>query len=296
VSSKVIGPHDAELEYRILEALSQAPGGVGSGTLHLRLRDRGVHVSQATIGRVLHSLDRRGITTRVSNQGRVLTVSGRHHLADLHRWDEMRYWLEKILADARPASQADHSEALDALSHLDSHLARLAAIHATQPEIRAMKRILELHERKLATMSLGRQQGLGFHAMIAKAARNQFLETAVNMIWSWNNDLREIWTHAYPLTGRYSLPDHIQVFQAIARRDPDRAESAMRAHYQVFIESVEKHFGSRRRPPKGKRRRRASKGPFAGPRPVGSREAGEAIAQLRRNPPDRPVRAPASGA
>lgn len=239
----MIGPNDAELEYRILDAVSLSTREVGSGTLHLRLRDRGVQVSQATIGRVLYSLDHRGITERVSNQGRVLTAAGKRHLADLRRWEDMRFWLEKILAETRPDTQSDYREALDALCHLEGHLARLAAERATAQEIAAMRRILDLHEKNLNTMSLGRQQGLGFHALIAKAARNPFLETAVNMIWSWNSDLREIWAHAYPVTGRFSFPDHLQVFHAIERRDANRAERAMRAHYEIFIDSVRKHFG-----------------------------------------------------
>jgi len=239
----LIGPNDAELEYRILDAVSVSTKEVGSGTLHLKLRDSGVQVSQATIGRVLYALDHRGMTTRVSNQGRVLTSAGKRHLADLRRWQDMRFWLEKILAETRPGTQSDYTEALDAICHLEGHLAGLAAIRATDAEVRTMRKVLELHEKNLNTMSLGRHQGLDFHGLVAKAARNQFLDTALNMIWSWNTDLREIWAHAYPVTGRFSFPDHMQIFHAIERHDSNRAERAMRAHYEIFIDSVRKHFG-----------------------------------------------------
>ncbi|MEO8430660.1 MAG: FCD domain-containing protein [Acidobacteriota bacterium] len=244
----MIGLNGAELEYRILEALAASTGKVGSGTLYLHLRDQNFQVSQATIGRALHDLDRRGITIRVSNQGRVLTAAGKRHLSDIRQWEDMRYWLEKIIADTRPGTQTDYTEALDALAYLEGHLARLAAVRATGRDLSAMGRILDLHEKKLNTMSLGREQGLSFHALMAKAARNKFLESAVNMIWSGNHDLRKLWAHAYPLTGRYSFPDHLHVFQAISRRDPARAERAMRAHYEIFTQSVRRHFGSGKKP------------------------------------------------
>lgn len=240
----VIGPNGAELEYRILSVLALSKREVGSGTLYLRLRDQSVQVSQATIGRVLHSLDHRGITIRVSNQGRQLTAAGKRHLDDLRRWQDMRFWIEKVLAETRPGTQSDYTEALDALSYLEGHLARLAAERATRAEIAEMRRVLELHEKKLNTISLGRAEGLSFHDLLAKAARNKFLETAVSMIWSSNDDLRELWAHSYPITGQYSLPAHLQVFHAIARHDASRAERAMRAHYEIFIQSVRRHFGT----------------------------------------------------
>lgn len=244
VTRVVIGPSGAELEYRILSVLALSTREVGSGTLYLRLRDQGIQVSQATIGRVLHSLDHRGITVRVSNQGRKLTPGGKRHLEDLRRWEDMRFWIEKVLAETRPGTQSDYTEALDALSYLEGNLARLAAERATRNEIAEMRSVLELHEKKLNTMSLGRAEGLSFHALLAKAARNKFLETAVNMIWSSNDDLRELWAHSYPITGRFSFPDHMHIFHAIARHDPSRAERAMRVHYDVFIQSVRRHFGT----------------------------------------------------
>ena len=56
------------LEYLVLEKLAVAEDGVGSGNLFLLLRDQKVHVSQATVGRVLRLLDHRKLTTRVCSK------------------------------------------------------------------------------------------------------------------------------------------------------------------------------------------------------------------------------------
>ena len=235
-------PVTPNLEYLVLEKLAVAEEGVGSGNLFLLLRDQKVQVSQATVGRVLRLLDHRKLTTRVSNKGRVLTAAGRRHLADLRHWEGLRHWVEGDLKATKPAAQSEYLEALHALRHLDGQLARLAAERATRAQIAEMRRLLARHREALSTMSLGREQGLGFHGLIAKAAGNRFLETALDMIWSLNATIREFWANGYPVTGQYSYPDHIRIFNAIAAHDPAGAERAMHAHYDVFIDSVRQHF------------------------------------------------------
>jgi DNA-binding FadR family transcriptional regulator len=232
------------LEYLVLEKLSIAGEGVGSGNLFLLLRDEKVHVSQATVGRVLRLLDHRKLTARVSNKGRILTAAGRRHLEELRHWEGLRHWVERDLKATKPAVQSEHLESLHALRFLDGHLARLAAERATKTQVAEMRRVLARHREALSTMSLnlGREQGLGFHGLVAKAAGNRFLETAVEMIWSLNATMREFWANGYPVTGQYSYPDHVRVFNAIAERDPAGAERGMHAHYDVFIDSVRKHF------------------------------------------------------
>ncbi len=243
IGSTAVTPN---LEYLVLEKLSLAGAGVGSGNLFLLLRDEKVNVSQATVGRVLRLLDHRKLTSRISNKGRVLTAAGRRHLEDLRHWEGLRHWVESDLKETKPAAQSEYLEALHALRELDGHLARLAAERATKTQVAEMRRVLARHREELSTMTLGREQGLGFHRLIAKAAGNRFLETALDMIWSLNVPMREFWANGYPVTGQYSYPDHCRIFNSIAERDPAGSERAMHAHYDVFIDSVRKHFSNAR--------------------------------------------------
>ena len=147
-----------------------------------------------------------------------------------------------MLRDTKSATQMEYLEALHALRYLEGYLTRLAAENAKSDQIGAMRRVLKEQREKLDTPSLGREQGLAFHALVARAAANKFLEMAVDMIWSWNKALKDLWAHAYPVTGRYSHPDHINIFKAISAGDPAGAEAAMHSHYDVFIEGVQRHF------------------------------------------------------
>jgi len=66
--------------------------------------------------------------------------------------------------------------------------------------------------------------------------------SASQMIWSWNQAIRDLWAEADVLTGRSSLPDHRRIQRAIAAHNGAAAERAMRAHFADFIETVKKHF------------------------------------------------------
>ena len=232
----------SNLEYLILEKLAETDDGIGSGNLFLLLRDEKVNVSQATVGRVLRLLDHRRLTSRVSNKGRVLTSAGRRHLTQLRHWEGLRHWVEGDLKETKPATRSEYLEALHALRFIEGQLARLAAERATRAQIADMRRVLARHREALSTMSLGREQGLDFHELIGKAAGNRFLETALEMIWSLNATMREFWAKGYPVTGQFSYPDHIRIFNAIAAHDAAGAERAMQAHYDIFIDAVRRHF------------------------------------------------------
>jgi hypothetical protein len=230
------------LEYLVLEHLDRSDAGIGSGNLHLELRDRRIHASQATIGRMLRLLEHRKLTEKVSNKGRVLTATGRRHLESLRQREGLRFWAEGVLKEVQPISQTDYIQALDALRWLEGQVTRLAAERATPAQIAAMERTLDEQQRRLGTTTRGKNQGLQFHELVAEAAGNRFLVSAAEMIWSWNRAIRDLWREADVLTGKSSLPDHQRILRAIADRDGGAAERAMRAHFGVFIETVKKNF------------------------------------------------------
>ena len=230
------------LEYLLLERLDRSDDGIGSGSLHLELRDRRIQASQATVGRMLRLLDHRKLTAKVSNKGRVLTAAGRRHLEVLRRKQGLRYWAEGVLKEVQPISQSEYLHALDALRDLEGHIAGLAAERATDEQIAVMEKTLREQERRLGTATRGKDQGLEFHELVAQAAGNRFLVSASQMIWSWNQAIRDLWAEADVLTGRSSLPDHRRIQRAIAAHNGAAAERAMRAHFADFIETVKKHF------------------------------------------------------
>ena len=178
------------------------------------------------------------IRLNVNRKDHVLDVDPSGSGGTAHCWNTNRE-AERFVALARRRGESVRFLVVDVL---EGHLSRLAAERATADQVGAMRRILEQHREKLNTVTLGRDQGLGFHTLLAKAAGNMFLEIAVDMIWSWNKVIRERWADGYPVTGQYSYPDHCRIFNAIAEHDPTNAERAMHAHYDVFIDNIRKQF------------------------------------------------------
>jgi hypothetical protein len=231
-----------DLDLLILERLEDADGGIGSGNLFLFLRDRRVKASQATVGRVLRLLDHRKLTAKRANKGRVLTAAGRRHLEELRHKDGLKRWAEGVLKETKAATQSEYLQALEALRYLEGQFARLAAERATPDQVAIMRRTLDEQQKRLESMTRGRDQGLEFHALVAHIGDNRFLLSASQMIWSWNRAIQELWAEADVLTGQSSYPDHLRICRAIAAGDPGAAERAMHAHFDVFIETMRKHF------------------------------------------------------
>jgi len=231
-----------DLEYLILEKIEQFEDGIGSGNLYLHLLEQKIQLSEATVGRHLRTLDHKKFTAKVGNRGRVLTAAGRRHLQELRHKEGLRNWAEQALKEIKPSTQSDTLQALHALRCLEGQLARLAAEQASPENVAVMQEMLEDQQKHLESLSRGRDQGLRFHVLLERTAGNKYLQMAVNMIWSSNRAIKDLWADADVVTGHSSYPDHLRILRAIAARDPAQAERAMHSHYDVFIEGVKRHF------------------------------------------------------
>ena len=224
-----------ELELEVLARLEKAKDGVGSGNIFLHLHDKNISASQATVGRLLRVLDHRKLTSKVSNRGRVLTSEGRRMLKELRWREQRRRWADDLLKRTEPATRDEYLKLLETLRLLEAQIAGEAAEHATASQITSMRRILREQEVEVRHMSQGGDQGLTFHALLANAAGNRFLGSAVNLLWSQSKSLQELWYDAGAVTGHSSYPDHVKILRAVASRDPRGAQRAMETHFDYFI-------------------------------------------------------------
>src|SRR5258708_14190178 len=85
------------LDYAMLESLNTHGQPMGSGTLHYALRKLGSTPSAPTIGRKLRDLEQRGLVTKVSVEGRILTTAGQKLLKNLEQGRQQERSGEKLL-------------------------------------------------------------------------------------------------------------------------------------------------------------------------------------------------------
>lgn len=134
-------------------------------------------------------------------------------------------------AHVRLVTEAEAAEILQARAVLEALAARQAALNATAREIASIRRVLDRMARKLEQDDLlGYSEGNAkLHAAIIAAARH---ETAARLIAGLRAQLVRFQYRTILVPGRpaQSFEEHTAIVDAIAGRDPDSAEAAMRRH------------------------------------------------------------------
>lgn len=125
---------------------------------------------------------------------------------------------------------------------LEGMAARLAAENIRDDEIKALQALIERHGR-----SEDLQQGDGyyqyfadedFHVFIARASRNSRLERMLCNELYFQLRLYRYRSSSRPGRAKEAFAEHQEVVDAIAARDPDRAENAIRTHLRRARENL----------------------------------------------------------
>ncbi len=128
-------------------------------------------------------------------------------------------------------------ELLDVRRMIEPGLAARAAKNATDEEVARMREILRRHEGKLRRGEQAVDEDDEFHYAVALAARNSVVLRVIDVLMDL---LRESRSRSLQVPGRprRSFDGHRRILRAIARRDPDGAEAAVRKHLQEIEEIV----------------------------------------------------------
>jgi GntR family transcriptional repressor for pyruvate dehydrogenase complex len=124
-------------------------------------------------------------------------------------------------------------------------LARHAAAHATAEEIHQLRLALEANQAALSDLARFEQTDVAFHYVLAVIPRNPIFPAIHAAIAEWLVQQRHITLNwrGRKGTAEKAYAAHKTIYEAIAARDPDRAEKAMRDHLahvaNVFWEAME---------------------------------------------------------
>jgi GntR family transcriptional repressor for pyruvate dehydrogenase complex len=135
--------------------------------------------------------------------------------------------------NAESLSEFTHSQATDVLIEfrkiVEVGLASLAAEKASNEDLAAMLRAMEVHKRALETDRIAYPADIAFHEAIADASKNPIAIMVLKMISEPLQEQRRR-TNEVLNAPEEGLREHWKVFKAIKSRDPARARAAMRAH------------------------------------------------------------------
>src|SRR5688572_386538 len=223
-----------QFEHTILHLLDATDGPAGSGTLMERLEDLGFRVSEPTVGRFLRTLDRRGLTERVSNKGRGLTDAGRARLRKLCEDDSQAHYERELMRAVRTTTFEEIVEVLIARRALERETARLAAERATDEDIARLEETVREQRAALKTGRVAADADVRFHALVAQASRNRVLAAAIDLIRRDKQITLTLDEMLRRTTHKYAV-GHEGIVAAIRARDPAAAEQAMLGHIDTVI-------------------------------------------------------------
>lgn len=125
-------------------------------------------------------------------------------------------------------------ELIDARCMIESEIAAEAARIITDREVLGLQHAIQSMKDNLTNLEEYERHDRTFHILIARAARNTALTAVIDSLWAlhtrgvlWNQLHRFI--PPEKLHGD-RLDEHLAIYDALKRRDPDGARTAMRDH------------------------------------------------------------------
>jgi len=141
----------------------------------------------------------------------------------------------------QPVSDRDYLEWLQLREQLEGFAAREAALNASQRDVQTLRALFEpflepgVAEAKAAEYS---HATVAFHTEVIRLARNHLLERVWASFGHRQTSYRRR-TIARLHRSADSLREHLQIIDAIERRDADQAEALARAHVHELYVAVE---------------------------------------------------------
>jgi DNA-binding GntR family transcriptional regulator len=117
---------------------------------------------------------------------------------------------------------------------LEGAAARLAAEHASRPEIEALNDLEAEFEASPEDAAEMARLNLLLHEAITRAGRNRYLDAALQEL---QDGIALLGATTFSVAGRSAsaADEHREIIAAIAARDPDKAEQAARAHIREAL-------------------------------------------------------------
>jgi GntR family transcriptional repressor for pyruvate dehydrogenase complex len=123
-------------------------------------------------------------------------------------------------------------ELLELRLAVETTAARLAAVKATETELRELEEVLAAMRAAAADLHETVALDTRFHAIILAAARNRLLDQALALTADYLTQARYR-MHSVPGEIQHALAAHERILAAIARHEPDGAATAMHEHLRA---------------------------------------------------------------
>jgi GntR family transcriptional repressor for pyruvate dehydrogenase complex len=118
---------------------------------------------------------------------------------------------------------------------------RHAAQNADDAQIEQLRQALEANRAALGKRDEYIQSDVAFHYVLAQIMNNPAFIALHEAMSGWLLEQRQVALRA-PYHDEVGYEAHKKIFEAVAARDPDLAEAAMREHLRVGVEQFWKRY------------------------------------------------------
>jgi GntR family transcriptional regulator, transcriptional repressor for pyruvate dehydrogenase complex len=233
-----------QIERIALETVASADGPVGASRLVERLSQHDIELSEATAGRFLRSLDRRGLTQPVGKLGRLLTEAGRLRIRELEIMQRQDEQTALLVGAASPVDIGELIDLLYVRRAVEPEAARHAALRATDEEREALRTLADSHVHHVMGGGGDADAALNLHRLVARASHNKMLIAVAGLtVDPSTNGLSTLLDLISSEAGaQFTFAhEHREIVDAILVRDPDRAGNLMREHIDDLIKVVDQY-------------------------------------------------------
>jgi GntR family transcriptional repressor for pyruvate dehydrogenase complex len=231
-----LAPHEAALALVMAEQVDP----LGARVAVRALAEQGIELSEASVSRLLSRLDALGVSRPIGRKGRVLTPQGRTAV------EAQEYQLRRNRNFSRALELRSATEVLDwlrARRAIESEAAYLAAQRIDDELLAAIESAVVSHE---AAATIGRLDfrtvGMGFHSLLASAARSPVFTALIESLISPSAEAVEsaldLITANRGTIGE-SADDHRQLLNALKNGDAEAARACMDQHMRRLEHEVE---------------------------------------------------------
>ncbi len=144
--------------------------------------------------------------------------------------------IEGLIVNILDFEKRDLDSLLETRNILEINAARLAAERASRSDIAELTKLHEEFSKQVSNQDTGLAEDHLFHLKIAECSKNTLLRSLITLI---TPDIIAVANEKNTcIDGRAgdALIEHERILEAIKRKDPDLAESAMEAHFEMALQ------------------------------------------------------------
>lgn len=226
-----------EIEIKVLKIIENSDKAMGTWAVEDKLKEEDIEVSSATVGRILSKLENSEFLEKHKNKGRTITLEGKLAIKRAETINVINFHQNKINEIISTEILGNFIMIIQARKAIEKETCRLATRHITQAELDKLEVILDRQEEKLTKGESIANEDIDFHKTIAKASRNEILESMYNIIATFKQQSMVF----EKLRKEINSPNntyHRKIYNAIKNNDEREAVKLMAEHIENLMNDV----------------------------------------------------------